>query len=127
MTARDRERLLACLVEEVMLQVDRAARVIRFVVRWSGSEIDEHEIASQASAREPDRGDMDTVKLVRRLAGHYSDARTPQVLDRQKRHTARALPFSKVRAAQLRARHGVPACNPRPPDREAPVLGITGA
>ena len=126
-TARDRKRLLACLVEEVMIHVDRTARVIRVLVRWSGGEIDEHELALRAAAREPARDEADTVTLVRRLAEHYSDSQTAQILNRQKRCTVRGLPFTRGRVAQLRARHDIPAHVPCPPDPEAPVLGIAGA
>ena len=109
-TMRDRKRLLACLMEEVVLSVDRAARQVNAVVYWRGGHIDEFEMPlPKRKVPEPARDDRSTIELIRHLAGYYKDADTAHILNRQERRTAHGLLFSGPLVGELRRRHGIPA------------------
>ncbi len=125
-TARDRKRLLACLVEEVMLWRDGTAKVIRILVRWHGGATDEFELPSH-QAPAVVRDDIDTVALVRRLAAHYPDARTATILNRQGRRTAKGLAFTAYLVRQLRVRNDIPAWRAERRDPDAPLLSVAEA
>ena len=105
---RDRKRLLACLVEEVTLQLGEDDRT-EVVIHWRGGRADAFSV--RRNRRKPVRrhDDIDTVELVRRLARFYPDARIAIVLNDQGRRSARGLLFSTSLVRDLRHRHGVPA------------------
>ena len=107
-THRDRKRLLACLVEEVTLQLGEDDRT-EVVIHWRGGRADAFSV--RRNRRKPVRrhDDIDTVELVRRLARFYPDARIAIVLNDQGRRSARGLLFSTSLVRDLRHRHGVPA------------------
>ena len=126
-TPRDRKRLLACLVEEVMLSIDRETAEIQIILRWNGGRIDEHKLPLQQRTPAVPSDDVDTVELVRRLAEHYPDGRTAVVLNKQGRQTAQGKPFTAQRVARMRCRHRIPAHKRCVPDNEAPIMSITEA
>ena len=107
-THRDRKRLLACLVEEVTLQVDGEGRT-EVVMHWRGGRADAFSV--RRNQRKPVRqhDDIDTVELVRRLARFYPDDKIAMVLNDQRRRSARGLRFSASLVGSLRRRHDVPA------------------
>ena len=125
-TSRDRKRLLACLVEDVMLRIDRAAGVIEIVVHWKGGEVDEFTVPLQRRRSVPE-DNTDTVELVRQLVGLYNDAEISGVLNQRGRVTPKGLPFNRDRVHQLRKRHGIPACVRKAGDSKAPVVGVLEA
>ncbi len=61
---------------------------------------------------------INTVKLVRRLAVQYDDTTIALILSRQRRRTGTGLPFTKSRVHSLRVSRGIPAY--RPPETVAP-------
>ena len=127
-TARDRKRLLSCLLDEVILSIDRDAREISVLLQWKGGRIDEYRVPMLTGQREVKRDDADTVDLLRRLAVFYPDGEIARILNRQKRVTARGLPFTASRVHDLRNRHGIAACPP--PDADAsgvPALSVAEA
>ena len=127
-TAQDRKRLLSCLLDEVILGMDRDAREISVLLQWKGGRSDECRVPVLTGQREVKRDDADTVDLLRRLAVFYPDGEIARILNRQKRVTARGLPFTASRVHDLRNRHGIVACPP--PEAEAsgmPALSVAEA
>ena len=125
-TARDRKRLLSCLVEEVMIWRDSTEKVIRVLVRWHVGAADEYELPSHQRP-EVVRDEIETVALVRRLASHYPDARTATILNRQGRRTAKGFVFNGYHVRQLRTRHDIPAWCASKREPDAPLLGVDEA
>ena len=99
--------LLACLVEEVTLQLGEDDRT-EVVIHWRGGRADSFSVKRQK--RRPVRrdDDIDTVELVRRLARFYPDAQVATLLNGQGRRSARGLWFSTSLVQDLRRRHGIP-------------------
>ena len=127
-TARDRKRLLACLLDEVILSIDRNARQIGVVLQWKGGRSDAQQLPILSGQREVKRDDADTVDLLRRLAAFYPDGEIARILNRQKRVTARGLPFTASRVANLRHRHGIAVCPPQEADASGvPAVGASEA
>ena len=127
-TARDRKRLLSCLLDEVILSIDRAGGEIGVQIQWKGGRVDEHCLPMLTGRREVKRDDADTVELLRRLAAFYPDWEIARILNRQKRTTARGLRFTGPRVAKLRSRHGIPVCPPRESDASGvPAVGVAEA
>ncbi len=116
-TRRDRKRLLACLVEEVTLQVAEEGRT-EVVIHWRGGRADA--LSVRRSKRKPVRrhDDVDTVELVRRLARFCPDNQIAGILNGQGRRSARGLPFSTSLVRSLRGRHGVPGFSASTGDEE---------
>ena len=127
-TARDRKRLLSCLLDEVILNIDRNAMQISVVLQWKGGRSDQHQLPILTGHREIKRDDADTVDLLRRLAAFYPDGEIARILNRQKRVTARGLPYTASRAAALRGRHGIAVCPPSEADASGvPALSVSEA
>ena len=123
---RDRKRLLATLLEEAVLRVDREAGRLRLLLRWRGGWIDERELRLRPKPQ-PRRDASETVDLVRRLVQWYSDERVAAALTRQGRRSARGLRFTKARVRALRRRHGIAGYRPEEQDSSAPLLGVAAA
>ncbi len=117
---------LACLVEDVMLRIDRDADVIGIVVHWKGGVADEFTVPLQRRRSVPE-DNTDTVELVRQLVRLCNDAEISGVLNQLGRATPKGLPFSRDRVHQLRKRHGIPAHARRAGDSNAPVVGVIEA
>ena len=128
-TARDRKRLLSCLLDEVILHKDREAWQMSVFLQWKGGRTDERRMPIPAGRRDVVRDDADTVELLlRRLAAFYPDWEIARILNRQKRAAARGLEFTGPRVAKLRSRHGIPVCPPPEAGQtEAPVLSAAEA
>ncbi len=125
-THRDRKRLLACLVEDVMLRIDRDAGAIEIVLHWKGGEVDEFTVPLNRRRTVAEDG-ADTVDLVRQLSALYNDAEISGVLNQRGRVTPKGLPFNRDRVRQLRDRHGIPAHSRQAGDSKAPVVGVAEA
>ena len=70
-THRDRERLLACLVEEVALQVVEEDRT-EVVIHWRGARTDAFSVKREKRRSVRQCDDIDAVESVRRLARFHS-------------------------------------------------------
>ena len=104
---RDRKRLLATLVEEVVLRVDREAGCcLHVLLRWRGGWIDESELALPQRFR-PERDCDETVEQVRRLSELYPDARIAESLNAQGRRSTSGQRFTRKLVTGLRHRHGI--------------------
>ena len=107
-TRRDRKRLLACLVEEVVLQTVEEGWT-EVIVHWRGGRADAFRVKRRRTKPAHQRDDVDTVEMVRRLAKIHPDIKIAAILNEQGRRSARGLPFSVSLVQSLRRRSGIPA------------------
>jgi DNA invertase Pin-like site-specific DNA recombinase len=131
-TDRDRKQLLRCLIDEVILDVEREQRRATVTIRWKGGALTE--LVVPLPRQQPSiRTDEDTIALLRRLAVHYDDATIAGILNRQGRRSATGERFTATIVGGLRRYRGIPAHQPpaQPPDgkllpirKAADALGV---
>ena len=126
-TSRDRKRLLACLVEEITLQVVEEDQT-EVVIHWRGGETDAFAVPRQRTKPVRQVDDLDTVQWVRRLAPIYPDVQIARILNDQGRRSARGLVFSVSLVQRLRYRHGIAGYRPSASGEEdGEVLSVRAA
>ncbi len=125
-TARDRKRLLACLIEEVTLQAVEGDQT-EVVIHWRGGETDALEIARQRRKPVRQLDDMDTVEWVRRLALVYPDVQIARILNDQGRRSARDLLFTVSLVQKLRYRNGIAGYKPTGEEEGDEILSVHAA
>ena len=123
-TDRDRKQLLRCLIEEVILDVNRQQQQATLTLRWHGGALTE--LAVPLAKQQPKiRTDEDTIALLRRLAAHYDDATIAGILNRQNRRSATGQRFTAQIVSSLRGHWHIPRYQPPtdPPDGEPLPIG----
>jgi len=123
-TDRDRKQLLRCLIEEAILDVNRAERRATVTLRWRGGALTELAV-SLPKPQPAIRTNDDTIALIERLASHYDDGRIAGILNRQGRRSATGERFTKIIVGGLRRYRNIPGYNPpsEPPDGELLPVG----
>ena len=118
-TDRDRKQLIRCLIEEVILNVDRDKDQATVTIRWHGGAITE--LTVPLPRHQPTiRTDEDTIELLTRLATHYDDGTIAGILNKQGRRSATGERFTQIIVGGLRRYRHIPAYQPPtdPPDGE---------
>lgn len=108
-TDRDRKALLRCLLEEVIITVNRVHAKADLILRWQGGVTTELEVDVPRSRPATVRTDEDTIDLIRRLAMHYPDSVIAGVLNKQGRKPVLGQRFTKAAVASLRRSRKIPA------------------
>jgi len=121
---RERKQLLNAVIGEVVVTVDREARVARLRIVWEGGAVTERESALNRTGVHFRTTDEETVQLVRRLVEHYRDAQIAAVLTRQGRRTGAGNSFTASRVRSLRQAHGIPAGPVTPPCHDGQVVSV---
>jgi DNA invertase Pin-like site-specific DNA recombinase len=116
-TDRDRKQLVRCLIEEVILDVNREERRATVTLRWRGGALTELGVPLH-KPQPAIRTDEDTIALLERLATHYDDATIAGILNRQGRRSATGERFTKIIVGGLRRYRNIPTYRPpaEPPD-----------
>jgi DNA invertase Pin-like site-specific DNA recombinase len=126
-TDRDRKSLLRCLLEEVIIAVDRDQYRADLTLRWKGGMLTELEVSLPRSRPATVRTDEDTIDLVRRLAVHYPDAVIAGILNRQGRKTATGLRFTVPSVGSLRRYWKIPRFVPPKETPKGDVVNVRQA
>ena len=121
----DRKRLLATVLEEVVLTADREVHRLHVLLRWRGGWIDERELPLRPPLQAV-RTEAATLALIRRLAQWHTDSALAGELNRRGLQTATGLSFTARRVASLRERYGIPARGQRK-DADAPTVSVAVA
>jgi uncharacterized protein YndB with AHSA1/START domain len=134
-TARDRKRLLRCLIEDVQLRAAAKAYQVRIV--WKGGALTDRDVPRFPPGGRATATPLETIELVRTLAQEFDDAQIARILNRQGRRSGRGLAFTKEAVTSLRGKNRIPAApkTPRGDAREGPftlddaadALGVTAA
>jgi DNA invertase Pin-like site-specific DNA recombinase/uncharacterized protein YndB with AHSA1/START domain len=106
-TDRDRKQLLRTLIEEVIIDANRAERRATLTIRWQAGAITELAVALP-KPQPTIRTDEDTIALLERLAAHYPDAQIAGILNRQGRRSATGERFTTIIVGGLRRYRHIP-------------------
>jgi DNA invertase Pin-like site-specific DNA recombinase len=134
-TARDRKRLLRCLIEEVQIRSEAEQYMVRII--WKGGATTDRQVRRFTPGGRAHATPLETIELIRKLATEFDDAQIARVLNRQGRRSGNNLAFTKQSVSSTRHRHGIPAAPKRRArdEREGPFnldetaaqLGVTTA
>jgi DNA invertase Pin-like site-specific DNA recombinase len=127
-TDKDRKQLLRTLLEEVVLTLGEqgGSRRAELTIRWKGGAISELTVPLKR-AQPKIRTSDDTIDLIRRLAAHHPDAVIAGILNRQGRHTARALSYTASRVQSLRHHWHIPCHQPDPNPQQGELVTVAQA
>ncbi|HEV8718851.1 MAG TPA: recombinase family protein [Candidatus Binatia bacterium] len=123
-TDRDRKELLRCLLQEVIIAIDKDQQKAHLTLRWLGGLVSNLDVSLQRSRKALIRTDEDTIALVRRLAVHYHDAVIAGILNRQGRRTATGLRFTTNRVSTLRNHWDIPCFEPSSTSSEGDLVNV---
>jgi hypothetical protein len=105
------QAVLRCLIEEVILDIERKERRAALTMRWRGGAITE--LAGSLPCPQPTiRTDENTIALLGRLAVHYPDVTIAAILNRQGRRSATGERFTAIIVGGLRHYRDIPAYTP---------------
>jgi DNA invertase Pin-like site-specific DNA recombinase len=110
-TARDRKRLLRCLIDEVQLRSEEKRYLVRIV--WKGGATTDREVERFTRGRHEHATPLETVELVRKLAQEFDDAQIARILNRQGRRSGLDLAFTKESVKSLRGKNQIPVAPKR--------------
>lgn len=79
---RIRQQLVRALVEEIVVDVDDATREVVLVVHWRGGQHSELRVRKPATGEHTCRASEEAEKVVREMAGKWSDAEIAATLNR---------------------------------------------
>jgi hypothetical protein len=124
---RDRKELLRTLLDEVIVNIQRAEERANLTLRWRGGALTELQIRLPHYNHRTIRTDEDTLELLRRLVEHYPDAVIAGILNRQGRRSATGQRFTATIVSGLRGYRHIPRYHPlvTPPSGE--VVTVTHA
>jgi DNA invertase Pin-like site-specific DNA recombinase len=132
-TDRDRKELLRTLLEDVIIAVDRSKHCANITMRWRGGTFTTVDLTLPRYKPTGPRTDEDTIKLLTRLAAHYSDDVIAGILNRQGRRTASGERFTANQVGSLRRYRNIPCFQPPAEtpagelatmDKAAKILGL---
>ena len=114
--ARTRQRLTHVLVQEVAIDLDKAANEAVVVIHWVGERHTEVRVARVKAGRYPVDPTRCPVEVIRRLAPEWPDRDIAVTLNRMRCRTEGSESWTAVSVRQVRERLGIAECvrNSRP-------------
>jgi DNA invertase Pin-like site-specific DNA recombinase len=126
-TDRDRKELLRTLLDEVIVNIQRAEDRGQLTLRWRGGALTELQIPLSRYNHRTIHTDEDTLSLLRRLAEHYPDAVIAGILNRQGRRSATGQRFTATIVSGLRGYRHIPRYQPSAERSSGEVVTVTRA
>lgn len=118
---RARQRLTRLLVEEVIINLDDAAREAVLTVHWVGGRHTEVRVGRVSCGRYPADRVPDAVEVMRKLGGHWPDRELAVTMNRMRCRTSSGETWTAVRARELRERLGI---KPYAPDGQPVTISV---
>lgn len=131
-TMRARQQLVRALVEDIIADVDEAKGEIVLTIHWKGGQHTELRTRKPRSGEHRRRAPEEAAKLIRSMAGTWSDEHIAASLNRMGFHTGQNESWTADRVSSFRRRHDIPADQPAEGDgawltmtAAAQALGVT--
>lgn len=106
---RIKQRILHVLVKEVVADVDRASDEIVLLIHWAGGRHTEIRVPKNKSGHTSRWSDPDAVKVIRAMAGAWSDRDIALTLNRLRLRTGTGQAWTHTRVCSVRHRMNLPA------------------
>ncbi|MBV9916067.1 MAG: recombinase family protein [Solirubrobacterales bacterium] len=116
---RLKQRIVRILIREIIADVDDVHNEIVLTVHWQGGRHTELRIPKAASGRTRRCTDDDSIAIVRRMAGRWSDHAIASTLNRVGSRTGTGKTWNQAHVRTLRSRLRLPACDPERRDDTA--------
>jgi DNA invertase Pin-like site-specific DNA recombinase len=115
---RSKQRLVRILVQEVIVDLDDAAKQVRLTVHWTGGRHTELRVARVRTGRYPEKRSPSAAEVVRKMGGHWPDRELAVTMNRMRCPAPRGETWTTVRVQEMRERLGVPGFDPDIPRPE---------
>lgn len=102
---RLKQRIIRILVEEIVADVDEAAGEIVLLVHWSGGRHSELRIKKNATGRHSRCTDLETIDVLKRMAGRFPDDQIAATLNRLGLQTGPGNTWTEGRVRSVRSYH----------------------
>ena len=112
---RLKQRIVRILIQEIIVDIDDAAREIVLVLHWHGGRHTELRITRPWSGPTRRCTDAEAIALVRRMAGRWDDDAIAMQLNLLGWRTGTGNHWTRMRVRELRSRLELPACDPTQP------------
>jgi DNA invertase Pin-like site-specific DNA recombinase len=109
---RLKQRIVRILIREIIADVDDKKNEVLLAIHWQGGRHTELRFPKTASGRTRRCTDDQTIALVRRMAGRWSDHAIATALNRIGSRTGSGNTWNVPRVCALRSRLSLPPCDP---------------
>jgi hypothetical protein len=115
-TSRTRQRLVRALIEEIAVDVDDTTREVVLVVHWRGGQHSELRVRKPTTGEHSRRAPEEALRLVRDMAGKWSDEEIAATLNRMGFTTGQRNTWTAARVHAFRQTHDIRAAASAAPD-----------
>jgi DNA invertase Pin-like site-specific DNA recombinase len=112
---RTKQRLLAILVKEVVMDLDETSNEAVLLVHWIGGRHTEVRVARVRTGRYPEDRYPSPVEVIRRLGGQWPDRELAVTMNRMRCKSANGNSWTTVQVRELRERLGIVPFDPDAP------------
>jgi hypothetical protein len=106
---RLKQRIARILIEEIVADVDAATKEIVLLIHWTGGRHSEVRMKKNLSGRHSRCTNLETVEVLRRMAGRFPDEQIAATLNRLGLRTGTGNTWNEGRVRSVRSYHSLPA------------------
>jgi hypothetical protein len=106
--SRIKQRIARILINEIIADVDAATNEVVLIIHWVGGRHSERRVVKNKTGQNNRWTDPDVVKVMRRMAGNWSDRNIALTLNRMGMKTGTGLTWNDSRVRSIRHRLGLP-------------------
>lgn len=117
----ERKQLLRAAFDDVVVKVDRDARIAHVTLVWQGGAVSEIDVKLPRIGGGTNPDESQLIEEMRRMAEVMTDTQIAGTLNRRAIRTATGLPFTVPRVRDFRRRHRIPEYTPSPNEDDEPT------
>lgn len=117
-----RKKIIRTAIEEVIVNLDDATQMLRFVIHWKGGTHTQFEMKKPVGAT-GQRTSLDDLDIIRRMAVRYGDNEIAYVLNKLGRRTGKGKPWNQDRVKTARRNHSIAGQKRTKPDPDILTQG----
>jgi excisionase family DNA binding protein len=110
--SRLKQRILRILIQEIVADVDEEGNAVVLLIHWVGGRHSELRVRKNGVGKHSRCTSVDTIEVIRQMAGNYPDEQIAATLNRLRRHTGTGNAWNERRVYGARHHHKIPAFDP---------------